>query len=86
VLLQDDVAVAGTWSFLHERDCGIYSVGTLPQWRRRGLARSLMEHVLADAHSRGALTATLQSTRMAQRLYESLGFEPAGRYEEWVAQ
>ena len=42
-----------------------------------------MEHFLADAHRRGARTATLQSTRMGQRLYESLGLEPAGRYEEW---
>jgi ribosomal protein S18 acetylase RimI-like enzyme len=86
VMVQDDVAVAGAWSFLHERECGIYAVGTLPGWRRRGLARSLLEHVLADAERRGARTATLQSTRMAQHLYESLGFEPAGRYEEWISQ
>ncbi len=86
VKVQDDAAVAGAWSFLHEPDCGIYTVGTSPGWRRRGLARSLVEHVLADAARRGARTATLQSTRMAQPLYESLGFEPAGRYEEWLSQ
>jgi len=84
VMLHDAVAVAGAWSFLHEEDCGIYAVGTAPRWRRRGLARNLVEHVLADARRRGARTATLQSTRMAQQLYQSLGFEPAGRYEEWV--
>jgi GNAT superfamily N-acetyltransferase len=86
VLVHDDVAVAGAWSFLHERDCGIYAVGTSPGWRRRGFARSLMVHVLADAQRRGARTATLQSTRMGRPLYESLGFEPAGRYEEWISQ
>lgn len=86
VMVQDDVAVAGAWSFLHDEDCGIYTVGTLPGWRRRGFARSLVEHVLADARHRGARTATLQSSRMAQRLYESLGFEPVGRYEEWVSR
>ena len=85
VLVHDAVAVAGAWSFLHEKDCGIYAVGTVPGWRRRGLARSLLERVLADAHRRGARTATLQSTRIAQQLYQSLGFEPAGRYEEWVS-
>ena len=85
-IVRDGVAVTGAWSFLHETDCGIYGVGTLPEWRRRGLARALMEHVLADAQERGARTATLQSTRMGQPLYESLGFEPAGRYEEWVPQ
>jgi ribosomal protein S18 acetylase RimI-like enzyme len=85
-MVHDDVAVSCAWSFLHERDCGIYTVGALPAWRRRGLARSLVEHVLADAAHRGARTATLQSTRMGKPLYESLGFEPAGRYEEWISQ
>jgi GNAT superfamily N-acetyltransferase len=86
VMVQDDVAVTGAWSFLHQKDCGVYAVGTLPAWRRRGLARSLVEHVLADAQRRGARTGTLQSTRMGQRLYESLDFQPVGRYEEWISQ
>jgi ribosomal protein S18 acetylase RimI-like enzyme len=86
VMIQGDAAVAGAWSFLHKGDCGIYTIGTLPEWRRRGLARALTEHVLADAHHRGARTATLQSTRMGLPLYESLGFEPVGRYEEWVSR
>ncbi len=86
VLVHDRVAVAGAWSFLHEHDCGIYTVGTAPAWRRRGLARSLVEHVLEDAARRGARTATLQSTRMAQQLYATLGFVPVGRYEEWTSQ
>jgi ribosomal protein S18 acetylase RimI-like enzyme len=86
VLVHGDVAVAGAWSFLREEDCGIYAVGTAPGWRRRGVARNLVEHVLADAHCGGARTATLQSTRMAQHLYRSLGFEPAGRYEEWLCE
>jgi len=85
VMLQNNVAVAGTWSFLHEGDCGIYTVGTMPRWRRRGLARMLVEHALADAQRRGARTASLQSTPMAQHLYGSLGFRPVGRYEEWAA-
>ncbi len=86
VMVCDEVVVAGAWSFLHGTDCGIYAVETLPGWRRRGLARALMEHVLADAHHRGARTATLQSTPMGQPLHESLGFRPVGRYEEWVPQ
>jgi GNAT superfamily N-acetyltransferase len=84
VIVRDGVAAAGAWSFLHRTDCGIYTVGTLPGWRRQGLARALVEHVLSDARQRGARTATLQSTRMGQPLYESLGFEPVGRYDEWI--
>jgi GNAT superfamily N-acetyltransferase len=84
VMVHDRHAVAGAWSFLHHDDCGIYAVGTAPAWRRQGFARALVEHVLADARRRGARTASLQSTEMGRPLYESLGFEPVGRYEEWL--
>ena len=53
VMVQDGVAVATTWAFLHGTDCGIYAVETLPQWRRRGLARALVEHVLHHASRAG---------------------------------
>jgi predicted acetyltransferase len=84
--LDGGVAVAGAWSFLLGTDCGVYTVGTVAKWRRRGFARALTAHVLAEAHRLGARTATLQSTRMGQQLYASLGFEPVGRYEEWVPE
>jgi ribosomal protein S18 acetylase RimI-like enzyme len=84
VLIQAGRAVAGAWSYRYGSDCGIYTVGTAPAWQRRGHARRLVEHVLADARSRGARTATVQSTGAGQRLYESLGFRPVGRYEEWL--
>ena len=83
-LVHDGLAVAGAWSFSAGGECGIYSLGTHPDFRRRGLARSLMQHVLADAHRNGARIATLQATPMGRPLYESIGFEPVGRYEEWI--
>jgi GNAT superfamily N-acetyltransferase len=84
VLVLDEYAVAGAWTFCNRDEVGVYAVGTAPGWRRRGLAHALMLHVLADAHHRGARTASLQSTRMGQPLYAFLGFRPAGRYDEWV--
>ena len=84
VLVVDGMAVCGAWTFRHGGDCGVYGVGTVPELRRRGLARRLMEHVLDHAAQLGAGSASLQSTAMGQRLYESLGFLPAGRYEEWL--
>jgi predicted acetyltransferase len=84
VIVRDGYAVAGAWSLIEGTDCGIYTVATIPQWRRRGLARALMRSVLGDAYRHGARTATLQSTPMGEPLYTSLGFEPVGRYEEWV--
>lgn len=77
-------AVSGAWTYRCGTDVGIYAVETFPAWRRRGLAKRLMLHVLADAYRRGARTATLQSTRMGEPLYRALQFKPAGRYDEWV--
>jgi ribosomal protein S18 acetylase RimI-like enzyme len=84
VLAHDGAAVAGAWTLLHEGDCGVYAVGTAPGWRRRGFARTLVAHALADARRRGARTASLQSTPEAVTLYRALGFEAVGRYEEWI--
>ena len=84
VILHDDVAVAGAWSFINQRECGLYAIGTQPEWRRRGIGRALTEHVLAAAWRRGARVASLQATRMGQPLYASLGFLPVGRYDEWM--
>jgi GNAT superfamily N-acetyltransferase len=85
ILVEDGVAVAGAYTYQYGSDCGVYAVGTRAEWRRRGLARALVRHALADAFDHGARTASLQSTPMGRALYESLGFRAAGRYEEWTA-
>jgi GNAT superfamily N-acetyltransferase len=84
VMVRDGFAVAGLWACVHDADCGIYAVGTVPGWRRQGIAGALVEHALAAARGRGARTASLQSTPEAVSLYESLGFVAVGRYAEWL--
>jgi GNAT superfamily N-acetyltransferase len=52
-------------------------------WRGRGVGRALMETVVAEARARGYRTlrlGTLDDMKVAQRLYESLGFRPIERY------
>jgi len=83
-LVEDGLAVASAYTYQRGDDCGVYTVGTIPAYRRRGFGRALAAHALADARTRGARTATLQSTPMGESLYRSLGFRAAGRYEEWV--
>lgn len=83
-VLHDTCAVAGAWTYRNGEDVGIYAIGTVPECRRRGFARALMLHVLADARRHGVRTASLQSTEMGQSLYASLGFGAVCRYEEWV--
>ncbi|MGH7686165.1 MAG: GNAT family N-acetyltransferase [Candidatus Dormibacteria bacterium] len=57
-------------------------LGVDPAYRRRGVARALMQAVieLARAHNRTRLTLeTTPQMLAAQRMYESMGFEARGR-------
>jgi ribosomal-protein-alanine N-acetyltransferase len=59
----------------------INNVAVRLEWRRRGLATALLEHVIRDCAARGARRATLEvrrSNQAARRLYERLGFTVRG--------
>jgi len=55
---------------------GIAGVAVLPEHRGRGLARSLLRHVLGAARDRGAAVSNLYCTSAA--VYRSLGYEVTG--------
>ncbi len=76
--------VATAIALHHSGDCGIYNVGTLEHARQRGLATGLTALHLHDARARGCLTATLQSTAMAEGVYASVGFRDLGRILEFI--
>ena len=59
----------------------INNLAILPAFRRRGLARLLLDHVLRDAAIAGHPRATLEVRRSnfsARQLYEGLGFAVRG--------
>ena len=53
----------------------IMNLVTLPAWRRRGIARALLEHVLDVLRSEGVPIASLHASRNGRSLYEDLGFK-----------
>lgn len=67
----------------------VASVGTLPEHRRRGLARWLVAEVLARLRRAGARSASLYVDGLnptgAPALYRDLGFEVAFETEVWEA-
>jgi len=73
------VAYCAAWKVVDELH--INSVAVDPQYRRQGLARRLLEHVLTAAAASGTTSATLevrQSNEAGRALYERLGFRLEG--------
>ena len=74
------VAYCACWMVFDELH--INSLAVDPAWRRRGLARRLLQHVLREAAASGARSATLEvrrSNEAARALYEGLGFQVEGQ-------
>ncbi|MGD9904630.1 MAG: ribosomal protein S18-alanine N-acetyltransferase [Vicinamibacterales bacterium] len=73
------VAYCSFWRIFDEIHLNNFAVH--PDWRRRGVGRALLVHVLAEAAAFGAPKATLEvraSNLAAIALYESGGFVRAG--------
>ena len=52
----------------------ILNVYTEPTWRRHGIARAMMERIIAEARSRGVKRIWLRTSDEGRPLYMSLGF------------
>lgn len=59
----------------------VSSVYTEPAWRRRGVARRLMEQLVARAREMGMKRLVLWASDMGQPLYLDLGFAPSKALE-----
>jgi ribosomal protein S18 acetylase RimI-like enzyme len=60
---------------------GVYSVGTLPEYQRRGFAETAVRYALARAGERTGLQATvLQSTAQGMNLYVRMGYRVVTRF------
>jgi GNAT superfamily N-acetyltransferase len=83
VAREDGTAVACAVAELHEGDCGIGWVATVPEARGRGLASALMTRALLDARQAGCTTTSLQATRAGEPVYLRLGYRDLGRLQMW---
>ncbi|MCW2292316.1 GNAT superfamily N-acetyltransferase [Pseudomonas sp. BIGb0408] len=52
----------------------VQSVVVESQWRNLGIARQMMQHLLRWFANRGVTAVALQSTKVADSLYQDLGF------------
>lgn len=66
---------------LHRKRGYVSSVYTDPAWRRRGIARQLMEQLIARAQEMGIDRLVLWASDMGRPLYLDQGFEPSRALE-----
>lgn len=63
-------------------ECEVLSLGVVPRWRRRGLARELLQTAIAEAGRRGLPAMVLEvavDNGAANDLYTGIGFTAVGR-------
>ncbi|MFD6531026.1 GNAT family N-acetyltransferase [Streptomyces sp. NPDC060184] len=77
----DGVAAAAGLAILTERHVGLANIGTLPEYRGRGLGRAVTEAILRDGRAAGARTAYLHSGDESVPLFERAGFRTE---ESWT--
>jgi ribosomal protein S18 acetylase RimI-like enzyme len=77
---EDGVALAVGRAVPQGDTLGIYCMATLPEARRRGLARTVLRALVRQAGANSAYLSTTAPNQAAQALYRSEGFEIAGRY------
>jgi GNAT superfamily N-acetyltransferase len=62
----------------------VVNVYVAPEFRHRGLARRLMEGILAWCRAQGIERVVLHPSSMGRPLYESLGFVPTNELVYYV--
>lgn len=66
---------------------GVYSLGTLPQYRGRGYGETLLRHAMAEADARtGLQRSVLQSTTQGLGLYRRMGYVAASRFSIYMRE
>jgi GNAT superfamily N-acetyltransferase len=64
---------------------GVGYVGTIPEWRRRGFAASMVWKIVSDGREHGCDAAYLWTTPLGHNVYAKMGFERILDYEIWSA-
>jgi GNAT superfamily N-acetyltransferase len=78
---RSEVPAGAAFTFHDGRSVGVYQVATLPEHRGHGVARALMERILAD---HADVPVTLTATDQGRPLYERLGFRAVSEAVWWV--
>lgn len=80
----DDMPVATATVVLDGSLAGIWNVGTLADYSRRGIGMQMMYHALRDARTLGHLESMLLASPEGLPLYQRLGYTTVGTVKTFV--
>lgn len=84
-----EVAGFAVWRRTAPDEGEILNLAVAPAWRRRGLARRLLEHMIAAAstgQARALFLEVRESKQAARALYRAAGFTEYGRRPRYYSQ
>src|SRR5690606_19403104 len=71
----NNMPVAACLVFLSPPHSSIFSLATLPKFRNKGIAFSLLQHELSFAKNENVSKCAVQATPLGKNVYKMLGFE-----------
>jgi predicted GNAT family acetyltransferase len=75
--------VAMAYVHLHEGAIGVFGVGTVERYRRRGIGTAVTAFAIAEV-GEGADLAWLQPTALGRGVYQAMGFRPVVQWQVWM--
>jgi len=72
---------------IQDQTVGVYTVGTLPEFRKRGYSETLMRHVLGEVQQRTGITRTLlQATPAGLPMYQKMGYRKVCQFTIYLSE
>jgi GNAT superfamily N-acetyltransferase len=82
-----DTAVCTAGLIVRDGAIGVYSVGTLPAYQKRGYAEALLRAAIGCTTARTGIERTLlQSTRAGMGLYQALGYRHITNFHVYLSK
>jgi GNAT superfamily N-acetyltransferase len=80
----DGRPVATSLLFETDRVAGVHVVGTVPDYRRRGIGAVMTQRCVDDGWANGCTVSALQSSSSGYQVYERLGYRHVADIQGWT--